>query len=184
MDILAIYIGEGYRRLKEFPTADFGPYIWECLSQRWLQHSADAYLYTPKEDQLWNLWKKPSIPFHHRAVLMMTFGGAYIVKNDGTRARIDLEAFLKDFPAGRSVQHTWDGIRDVIARAQYPALGFHISPLTENPFEGKWNRGTQQYEPFEWCTVYDMYAMLSGVTHITRGITQAQRQEFVGDTRE
>lgn len=178
MDVLAIYINEGYRSLAEFPTADFGPYIWEGISQRWLGKSVNEYLYTPKEDQVWNLWRKPSIPLSHRAVLMMTFGRAYIVKADFARAIIDLEAFQRDFPAGKSVEHTWEGIRSLIARVQYPALGFYVHPLTENPFEGTWDKGTQSYRPFDWTTAYDVYAMLKGA----RGNASAHNERREHDT--
>jgi hypothetical protein len=183
MDILAIYRGEGTCSLGEFPTADFGPYIWNCMSQQWLGNACDKYFWTEKEGRLWELWKKPSVPLHQRAVLMMTFDRAYICKRDFVRAMVDLEAFLRDFPGGRSVQQTWEEICSLLARAQYPALGFHILPLTSNPFEGTWDRGTQQYGPFDWTTAYDVYGMLNGVTRISRGVTQAKNQEYVEDPR-
>ena len=139
-----------------------GPLIWDTLVKKYIDATNGNYLFRNETtDKLWKLWNNASVPFHHRAVLMMTFDGAYVSKANYRRAARNIHDFLSDFPeVSEGVSH-WSVIEKIFeSDPNVPGIGFWLTSITDNPFRGKWNENNEAYGPPIWNKIYEIYAEL------------------------
>ena len=163
--ILHLWPGEKCENGPELANAfGFGPVVWDALSQQYLGQESGAYLWSPKADLLWGLWKKTKVPMHQRAVLMMTYDRAYVLRADYPQAAVDIRLFLTDFPEDRGKVNHWQSIAAYFENTpECPAIGFHGTSVIENLFLGPWNEEKEQYDPADWSKTYDLYHILRTV---------------------
>lgn len=139
-----------------------GPVIWNAMAMKHL--GARDCGYNDHIDRLWPLWKHLGIPEHQRAVLMMTYDRAYVVKSDYARAAKDIRAFIVDFPTEGRANH-WPRLAEIFeSDSDAPAIGLHCTSVTENPFQGDWNEEKEDYDPIDWSKCFSVYAEIDGLT--------------------
>lgn len=162
--VKAIWPGEKVEELEELPNSwGSAPAIWSALSDRylgggsaWLAGAADA-----SAGGLWALVRDPRLAFCERACLAITFDHAYIAQKDFARAACDIREFLelhKSRIEGR-VNH-WPAIIDILDRSDVPAIGFHMTSVSEDPWVGSYDEETDQHAPIDWDRVWSVYDVL------------------------
>ncbi|WOE40105.1 hypothetical protein [Acinetobacter chinensis] len=152
--VLAVHPGEKVEELFELRNAwGSAPVIWEAMAQKYLGKGAFA-----AGDELWSLWKDKSIPVLLRTVHLFTFDRAYIVKKDFHRAAQDIREFFQVFPQPENHINHWFAIADYLETSpDVPAIGFHMTSVTENPFHDGWDEDTESYKPPDWSKCYSVY---------------------------
>lgn len=157
--LIAVYPGEYTECISEFGNSwGSAPYVWGEMLQRYL---CKEYFALESLKDLWPYYKRQDLPFHHRSVLMMTFDRAYIAKKDYARAAKDIRAFLKDFPPNPEYSNHWREIAAIFdSDPPYPGIGFWMTSVSENPFNGTWNENTESYDPPDWNEIYSIYDVL------------------------
>ena len=160
--IIAVWPGEKHEYVEELGNSHgSGPYVWNQMCKKYYGTDDFCYRFNGTLDRLWPRWKDLSIPRHHRAVLMMTYDRAYIEKCDYLRASRDIEAFLKDFdPHDNDVNH-WPRISSFFAsNPEYPAIGFRMTSVSEDLFDGPWNEDEGRYGEPDWSEFFSIYRLL------------------------
>ncbi|MDR3672519.1 MAG: hypothetical protein P4L36_16860 [Holophaga sp.] len=138
------------------------PVIWNAMAMKYLGAGDCAYFGCL--DRLWPLWKHLGIPEHQRAVLMMTYDRAYVVKADYARAAKDIRASVADFSTEGRVNH-WLRLAEIFeSDPDVPAIGLHCTSVSENPFEGPWDEEKEDYDPPDWSQCFSVYAEIDGLT--------------------
>ncbi|HHP4838299.1 TPA: hypothetical protein ACSBZ9_002357 [Acinetobacter baumannii] len=157
--VLAIYPNEKVEELFELKNAwGSAPVIWTAMAQKYLNAS---FTYHIHGNELWDLWKDKAIPLAHRAVHVMTFDRAYIVKQDFQRAVQDIRTFLNDFPQPSNHVNHWFAIADYLeTNPDIPAVGFHMTSVSDSPFQGEWNEEKEEHEPPNWDDCYSVYGLI------------------------
>ncbi|MEX6205063.1 hypothetical protein AB6G29_23875 [Providencia hangzhouensis] len=98
------------------------------------------YSYSNRIESVWGLVDRIDIPFHLRAILAMTFDNCYIKKEHYGIAAECLQKYLVDFPPEPNTVNHWTRIYEVLSLYSiYPAIGFWMTSVAENPFQGDWN---------------------------------------------
>jgi len=152
--IKLIWPGERHEDGEELPNSwGSAPYVWSALSKRYI---GDVNWLSRDGEKLWRLWEREDIPLHQRSVLVMTFDRAYIERRDYDRAARDIELFLADFPPNGAVNH-WPRIAAILRSDPAPAVGFHMTSVTEDPFEGPWNEEREEHGPTDWSRCFSVY---------------------------
>ena len=158
--VKAVWPGEKVENLEELQNSHgSAPVIWNRMAVKYL--GCDEYMYHRKLDLLWPLYKHLGIPRYQRAVLVMTYDRALVYKADYAQAAADIRAYLKDFPDGVGVNH-WPHIAEIFeSNPDVPAIGFHMTSVSEDLFLGEWNEELEESGPPDWAEFYSVYALLS-----------------------
>lgn len=161
--VKALWLGEKAENLQELRNSHgSAPIVWDEMSQRYLGTSPFGYMH--QIDKLWPLWKDLSISCHHRAVLTMTYDNAYVSKENYAQAAKDIRVFLNDFPRKEGHVNHWDTIAKIFeSNPECPAIGFHWTSVTEDPFQGSWNEEKEEHDPLDWSVTWEMYSELDKV---------------------
>ncbi|MDC5046801.1 hypothetical protein OHW25_12790 [Acinetobacter baumannii] len=156
--VLAVYPNEKFEELFELRNAwGTAPVVWDAMAQTYLRKSN----FMVCGNELWPLWKDKTIPEVHRAVHLITFDRAYIEKKDFQRAAADIRTFLKDFPPQENRVNHWTEIADYLeTNPDVPAIGFHMTSVTENLYQGDWNEEIEDYDAPDWDRFYSVYSSL------------------------
>ena len=158
--VLAIYPNEKIEELFELRNSwGSAPVVWDSMAQKYLEVS--SFMMATFKDEgkaLWALCSNKSIPAHHRTVHTMTMDRAYIEKKDFARAATDIRKFLNDFKIDHQRVNHWYEIATFLESGiEYPAIGFHMTSVSENPFLGSWNEDKGEYDPTNWDKCYSVY---------------------------
>lgn len=112
-------------------------------------------------EALWALCTDDSVPVLHRTIHLMTMDRMYIEAKDFKRAGADIRAFLNDFPQLEKRINHWPAIADYLeSEPDIPAVGFHMTSVSDSPFNGAWDEEKEAYEPLDWSTCCSVYASL------------------------
>jgi hypothetical protein len=125
-----------------------GPIVWRCLSVKYLKWSDGQWLLSAEKPEgkiLWGLGRRTDIPESHAAVMRMTYDRAYVSSEDYARAARDIRQFLRDFPPAGGINH-WPRIAEIFEGAKVPAIGFHLTSVSDDPWEG-----------IDWSTTVNVY---------------------------
>ena len=158
--VLAIHPNEKIEELFELRNAwGSAPVIWDCMAKKYLDMSSFMMAtLKDKGESLWSLCNNTSIPAHHRNVHIMTMDRAYIEKKDFKRAASDIRKFLVDFKVDLQRVSHWNEIANFLeSNPECPAIGFHMTSVSENPFLGDWNEEKGEYDPTNWDKCYSVY---------------------------
>jgi hypothetical protein len=138
------------------------PLVWDTFAQRYLQ--LESWILERNHDRLWSLWKRADIPAAHRAVLMLTFDRAYVLRKDYARMASDIRQFLADCPPDPNRANHWPRIAELLeSNPDVPAIGIHCTSVSEDPFEGEWNEEKDTREPTNWDATFDLYSDLDAL---------------------
>lgn len=144
------------------------PVIWEVLGKRYChfdESKNESWLFPkPNAQKVWDLWMRPDLATYIRAVLLMTFDLAYVVKTDYGRAAHDIRQFLKTMPIGKNVVNHWPTLAELFeSNPDYPAIGFHATSVAEDIWSIKYDETTGIAQPADWGKTFDVYASLDAL---------------------
>ncbi len=140
------------------------PVIWNAMCKKYYGTEDHAYMFNGTLDRLWPRWKDLSIPEHQRAVLMITYDRAYVLKKDYARAVADIKKFFEDFPANPEYVNHWPRIATLFeSNPDIPAIGLYCTSVSEDPFQGPWNEEKEEYDQPDWDDCYSVYAKIDSV---------------------
>jgi hypothetical protein len=153
--ILAVYPGEKTEELRELSNAwGSAPYIWTSLSEKYYGDQSYWLLHV---DDFFDLARDKRLLSCEKAVLVMTYDRAYVLKKDFGQAAANIRAFLALFPNYQGFNH-WPQIYALfVSDPDIPAIGFHMTSVSGNPFDGPWNEETEDHDPLDWSTAYSVY---------------------------
>jgi len=172
--ILAVYPGDRIEHLEELRNSHgTAPVLWNVMCQRYL--GTEPYRYLELGDELWDLYKKLTIPVAERAVFVMTFDHAWVAKANYARAAADIRATLASLPIDpRSANH-WPRIAALFeSDPPHPGIAFHQTSVTENPWEGPWDEAKEAHGPPPWDNAYEVYATLAEVDPALQASTEVK----------
>ncbi|WP_447841860.1 hypothetical protein [Enterobacter hormaechei] len=89
-----------------------GPVIWNDMAMKYL--GLPAHQYMMKIDSLWPLANRLDIPYHHRAVLAMTYDRMYVKQEHYALAADCIRKYLTDFPADDKYVNHWPRIAEIL----------------------------------------------------------------------
>lgn len=122
------------------------PIVWNYLCEKYL--TPNCWIFPDKSQPLWDLWNKPEIPVHQRAVLLMTFDRFIIKKSDYKIAALDIRLFLEDLQTNAGY---WPEIAELFySGPDYPAIGFRWTSCAGNPF-------LDDEDKIRWDDIRDVY---------------------------
>lgn len=111
------------------------PFIWSAMSERYLPGQHWMISASKNDSPLWRLDRDPRVPLHQRVVMVMTFDFMYVEKTDYAQAAIDIRKTMGDFDNPKVVCH-WPTIASIFEEDRnVPAIGFHMTSVTDDPFE-------------------------------------------------
>lgn len=156
--VKAVWPGEKVEDLEKLRNSHgSAPVVWNEMAKRYL--GLKDYEYSLRSNEVWPLYKRADMPTHHRAVLMMTYDDALVMKADYKRAAADIRSFLEDFPTLDGYANHWPRIAEVFdSEPDCPAIGFHMTSVSEDPFQGSYNEETEEYDAPDWSRYWDVYA--------------------------
>lgn len=152
--IKAVWPGEKAEHIASLPNAwASAPAVWGALGKRYL--GSEGAVLKDNGAAIWALAKRQYIPRSVRAVLVMTFDGAIIMRKDYAQAADDIEDAIHQL--GMAKSH-WPRIADLLrSNPECPAIGFHWTSVTEDPFHGDWNEDADQHDPPDWSKFWSVY---------------------------
>ena len=159
--VKAVWPGEKVEDLEELRNSHgSAQVVWNEMAKRYL--GLKDYEYSRYCDELWPIYKRADMPAHHRAVLMMTYDDAIVMKANYKQAASDIREFLADFPGRDGYVSHWPRIADLFeSEPECPAIGFHMTSVSEDPFQGSYNEETEEYDAPDWDRYWDTYANAS-----------------------
>ena len=155
--MIALHPGTGSEILEEFRNAyGSAPYVWSAVGQRYLGMSEHEFF--SRSEEIWPLYKRPDMPRHQRAVLFMSYDNAVVTQEHYAQAAQDIRAFLADFPPNPDQVNHWASIALIFeSNPDCPAIGFWMTSVSENPFEGPWNDETEAHDEPDWTQFWSAY---------------------------
>lgn len=156
--VKAVWPGEKVEDLEELRNSyGSAPVIWNEISKRYLGLKDHEYSF--HTDDLWPLYKRTDMPAHYRSVLMMTYDNALVMKANYKQAAADIRAFLSDFPMAPGYANHWPRIAEIFdSEPDCPAIGFRMTSVSEDSFQGSYNDETEEYDAPDWSRYWDAYA--------------------------
>lgn len=164
--VLGLVPGESVEELCELLNSHgTHPVIWNALCQKYYQTKDLAYNGTVL-DLLWPRWQDASIPVFERALLLMTYDHAYVLKRNYARAAHDIQQWLEAHPPHSGRVNHWPALRDFYASdPPYEAIGLWGTSITENMFLDldAFDEESQEYLPVTKDVLYEVYELVDSV---------------------
>lgn len=156
--VMAVWPGDRAERLLELRNSHgTAPVVWNAVAMQYLGFA--DYAYSRRAEEVWPLYKRADMPRHQRAVLLMTYDDAIVMRADYKQAAADIRAFLDDFPPRDGYANHWPRIAELFdSNPDCPAIGFWMTSVCENPFEGPWNEELGMRDAPEWDRYWDAYS--------------------------
>lgn len=133
-----------------------GPVIWNNMAMKYL--GLPAHQYMMKIDSLWPLANRLDIPYHHRAVLAMTFDRMYVKQEHYALAAGCIRKYLSDFPDDDKYVNHWPRIAEIFeSPPECPAIGLWLTSVCENPFLGEWDDDAEDYKQPDWSRYWSLF---------------------------
>lgn len=163
--IKALWPGEKHEDLEILRNSHgSAPVIWNAMCGKYYGTKDHAYMFNGTLELLWPRYKDLGIPIHQRAVLMITYDRAYVVKKDYKRAADDIRSFLVDLPPNPEYVNHWPRIADIFeGNPDIPAIGLYCTSVSEDPFCGGWNEEKEEYNQPDWDECFDIYSELDSL---------------------
>ena len=159
--VKSVWPGERTEDLEELRNSHgSAPVVWNEMAKRYL--GLKDFEYLRHGDEIWPIYKRADMPAHHRVVLMMTYDYAIVMKANYAQAATDIRAFLADSPLLQEYANHWPRIAQLFAsEPECPAIGFHMTSVSDDPFQGKYNEEIDDYDAPDWEQYWDAYAEAS-----------------------
>lgn len=132
------------------------PVVWNAIAKQYL--GLKDHEYPSRSEELWPLYKRTDMPAHHRVVLLMTYDYAIVMKANYKQAASDIRAFIAEFPSYGWCVNNWQQIAALFdSDPDCPAIGFYWTSVSEDLFQGQYNKETHQYGQPDWSVFWDIY---------------------------
>lgn len=156
--IKAVWPGEKVEDLRELRNSHgSAPVIWNEITKKYLGFKDHEYMF--HIDDILPLYQRPDMPSHHKSVLLMVYDDAMVMQANYQQAASDIRAFLIDFPPREGYANHWPAIAAIFeSNPECPAIGFHMTSVSEDPFAGSYNEDTEAYDAPDWSVYWDVYA--------------------------
>lgn len=156
--IIAVWPGEKSECLEELRNGfGSGPLVWGDMCQRYLP-GGERHSYMFRHQELWPLAYRQDIPYHHRAVLAMTYDRMFVKREHYGQAAHYIRQYLADFPDNTKYVNHWPRIAELFeSNPDYPAIGLWLTSVCENPFNGEWNEEAGEYEQPDWSKYWSLF---------------------------
>ncbi len=153
--VLSIYPGDRFEELETLRNSHLSaPPVWDAIWNAYGEKRHEHDISLLAGDRLWALHKDPRLSDADRAVFMMTFDRAYVTKPHYEWAAAHIAAFM----VGHNVGGHWVRIRDIfLSDPDSPAIGFHFTSVSGNPFQGEWDEEAEDHRPIDWSTAWSVY---------------------------
>lgn len=137
------------------------PIIWNFLAKTYLEKS-NFMMVSDNCKALWDLHSDKRLPEHQRNVLRLTFDRWYILEKDYKRAAGDIRAFIADIEKTGETTGHWPVIADFLEgnlelKPHFPAVGFHWTSVSENPFYEANNDDEEDSPTVDWEAATQLY---------------------------
>jgi hypothetical protein len=162
--VLAVYPGNKVEDYAELSNAwGSAPIVWQFLYNHFVPHEEFSYIFKPEEFQkVTALWDDETVPEYLRVVLGFTFDRVYVLKANYARMAKDIRHFLADLGSKPNSVNHWRYLADLFELSpDIPAIGLYCTSVSSNPFVGEWDEETEEYEPLNWATTYELYESLN-----------------------
>ena len=155
--VIAVWPGEKSEEGEELRNGwGSGPVIWNDMAMKYL--GLPAHQYMMEIDSLWPLANSLDIPYHHRAVLAMTYDRMYVKQEHYTLAADCIRKYLTDFPADDKYVNHWPRIAEIFESSpECPAIGLWLTSVCENPFLGEWDEENEDYKQPDWSRYWSLF---------------------------
>lgn len=161
--MIGVWPGDKAETMKEFRNSwGSAPIIWDVFCQRHL--GTHPYSFMQHIDEMWPVYKKPEVPEFAKAVILMTYDNALIYRKDFARAAEDLRWFLDVYRIPEDRVNHWYAIIEILEHnPDVPAIGFWMTSVVENPFQGPFDEELDDYRSPDWSRYWDVYAEVQEV---------------------
>ncbi|WP_336709944.1 MULTISPECIES: hypothetical protein [unclassified Cedecea] len=156
--IIAVWPGEKSECLEELQNGfGSGPLVWGDMCQRYLRDGKrNDYMF--RDNELWPLANRLDIPYHHRAVLAMTYDRMFVKREHYSQAAQCIRKYLADFPVNENYVNHWPRIAELFeSDPDYPAIALWLTSVCENPFHGEWNEDADDYDQPDWSKYWSLF---------------------------
>lgn len=154
--VLAITPGEGYEDIEELRNSHgSAPPIWDRLTRRYLGPHK-LWLMDDSGD-LWKLVDKDHVPKDERAMLAFTFDRCYVEREHFPLMAGYIRSYLAKHPIPEDHANHWPRIAEILDTTEAPAVGLHVTSVSENPFDGPWNEEKDERDPIDWDSCYSLF---------------------------
>ncbi|MBF0283154.1 MAG: hypothetical protein HQL51_01695 [Magnetococcales bacterium] len=120
----------------------WAPPVWNSLIKHYI-NPVGGFWGDEDLSKLWKLTTNQSVPKFARAVLSMTFYGAYIRAADFKVAQDDIAKYHQMFPKAKH----FEALQLLMDTTDAPALCFWANSVEDNPWNG----------PIDWTKTFDVY---------------------------
>lgn len=157
--IKAVWPGEKAEDYMELRNSYlWAPIAWSYLTVTHLGWEEHGWLSKLSDDwkKMTSIIRNKNVPFHHKAILVMTYDRFYIERKHFERAINDISLFVKDL--GDRSSH-WKTVAEAMIHlpVDVPAIGFRATSVSEDLFHGEWNKDEDDYFPLDWSIFYEVY---------------------------
>lgn len=158
--IINVWPGERQECAEELQNGwGSGPVIWNDMAIKYL--NLESHQYMMKIDELWPLANRIDIPYHHRAVLAMTYARMYVKSEHYKLAADCIRKYLADFPENDKYVNHWPRIAEIFeSNPDCPAIGLWLTSVSENLFLGEWVEENDDYSQPDWSRFWSLFDYL------------------------
>lgn len=163
--IIAVWPGEKTEEIEELSNAwGSGPIIWGDMCERYLP-GGTRHSYMDRDAELWPLANRLDIPYHHRAVLAMTYDRMFVKREHYAQAAQCIRQYLAEFHSEEKYVNHWPHIAELFeSNPDYPAIGLWLTSVCENPFHGEWDEDAECYSQLDWSRYWSLFDDLEAAT--------------------
>ena len=165
--VKAVWPGEKAEDIEDLRNSHgMASVLWMALRKKYLPPKICSWFSEFSEvEALFNLEPNKFFPAH-LAVLYMTADYALVMKKDYAKAASNIRSFLADCENElKGLANHWPRIAELFeSNPGCPAIGFCISSVNDDPFQGDYDEDMDEYGEPPWDKFWDIYADLEAHT--------------------
>lgn len=164
--VLAVFPGDRVEDIEELRNGHGTAYVlWDALVKKYIPNDA---IYWLGDDgivsKLWGLYGRQDIVTPIRAVHGLTFDRAYVRAEHFARMADDIAEAMRLLPMDAESVNHWPRLEAIFRNPpDVPAIGLHVTSVSDNPFHGDWNEEKEDYDSIDWKTAFEVYDELERV---------------------
>lgn len=165
--------GEHQVELVEFRNSHGTAFLaWGAMAKRYLGMENPYYPrpgWINNMDEVCALWRRTDIPVEHRAVLMLTFDGAYVKRDYFREFSASARKFWTDFPTPPHVVNHWQAVASAFDGFgdDYAGVGLQCTTVSDSDYLGEYDEERDEWTPPKWDSLLDIYADLYPTKELT-----------------
>lgn len=159
-NVLAVYPHERVEYLFEIENGRLlAPLIWDRMSETYL--NKPQFMCEGKE--LWHLYKDTNIPMAYRAVHLMAFDYACVIKENYKRMANEIQTFIDFMQISNEHAVSLNAVKDFFnSDPDYPAIGFDMyAEDFHSLLRGAYCDLKEDYIGPDWKDPFDIHVFLN-----------------------